>query len=135
MFEMNANYEGNNVRFGIQIIELLHIILLNFMCINTTMYIINRNAELSSIKYVTFGNINNIECIPFGITLYLNRLSLLCVFPDNSRTYFKQPPKVRKLRGRLREVLAHKNRTTGGLFREEVPKHPPDGRQFIACNF
>ena len=118
-----------------KIIELLHIILLNFMCINTTMYIINRNAELSSIKYVTFGNINNIECIPFGITLYLNRLSLLCVFPDNSRTYCKQPPKVRKLRGRLREVLAHKNRTTGGLFREEVPKHPPDGRQFIACNF
>ena len=88
-----------------KIIELLHIILLNFMCINTTMYIINRNAELSSIKYVTFGNINNIECIPFGITLYLNRLSLLCVFPDNSRTYCKQPPKVRKLRGRLREVL------------------------------
>ena len=118
-----------------KIIELLHIILLNFMCINTTMYIINRNAELSSIKYVTFGNINNIECIPFGITLYLNRLSLLCVFPDNSRTYCKQPPKVRKLRGRLREVLAHKNRTTGGLFREEVPKHPPDGRQFIACNY
>ena len=105
-----------------KIIELLHIILLNFMCINTTMYIINRNAELSSIKYVTFGNINNIECIPFGITLYLNRLSLLCVFPDNSRTYCKQPPKVRKLRGRLREVLAHKNRTTGGLFREEFPE-------------
>ena len=63
------------------------------MCINTTMYIINRNSELSSIKYVTFGNINNIECIPFGITLYLNRLSLLCVFPDTVEPTVSNHPK------------------------------------------
>ena len=80
-----------------KIIELLHIILLNFMCINTTMYIINRNSELSSIKYVTFGNINNIECIPFGITLYLNRLSLLCVFPDTVEPTVSNHPKCENL--------------------------------------
>ena len=76
-----------------KIIELLHIILLNFMCINTYYVYYKSNAELSSIKYVTFGNINNIECIPFGITLYLNRLSLLCVFSDTVEPTVGNHPK------------------------------------------
>ena len=34
--------------------------------------------------------------------------------------YIKRPPKMQRLSGRLQVVVAYKNRTTGGLFREEV---------------
>ena len=37
------------------------------------------------------------------------------------RTSRKRPPKMRTLSDRLREVVAHKNQTTGSLFQEEVP--------------
>ena len=32
--------------------------------------------------------------------------------PNYSRTYRKQPPKMQRLSGRLREVVVYKNRTT-----------------------
>ena len=32
-------------------------------------------------------------------------------------------PKMQRLSGRLREVVVYKDRTTGGLFREEVQAH------------
>ena len=35
------------------------------------------------------------------------------------------------LSGRLREVVAYKNRTTGGLFREEVQTHLLYGRYLL----
>ena len=31
-----------------------------------------------------------------------------------------RPSKMKRIKGRLREVVAFKNRITGGLFREEV---------------
>ena len=40
-----------------------------------------------------------------------------------SRTSRKPPPKMKRLSGRLRELVAYKNGTTGGLFREEVQTH------------
>ena len=40
-----------------------------------------------------------------------------------SRTSRKRPPKMQRLSGRLREVIAYKNRTTGRLFRGEVQGH------------
>ena len=52
-----------------------------------------------------------------------------------SRTFRKRPPKMQRLGGRLREVVVvYKNRTTGGLFQEEVQTHLLYGRLFIACN-
>ena len=52
-----------------------------------------------------------------------------------SRTSCNRPPKMRRFSGRLREVIAYKNRHTGSLFREEVPAHLPFGREFISCSF
>ena len=40
----------------------------------------------------------------------------------------KRPPKMYRLSGRLREVVAYKNRTLRGLFREEVEAHLLYGR-------
>ena len=40
----------------------------------------------------------------------------------------KRPPKMYRLSGRLREVVAYKNRTSRGLFREEVEAHLLYGR-------
>ena len=37
-----------------------------------------------------------------------------------SRTFRKRSPKMQRLSGRLRKVVVYKNRTTGGIFREEV---------------
>ena len=45
-----------------------------------------------------------------------------------SRTSSKRPTKLQGLSGRLREVVVYKNRTTGGLFREEVQAHLLYGR-------
>ena len=56
------------------------------------------------------------------------RLSMLLPRSKYSRTSSKRPPKMQKLSGRLREVLVFKNRTTGGLFREEVWAHLFYGR-------
>ena len=50
-------------------------------------------------------------------------LCLKIIEVEYSRTSRKQPPKMQRLSGRLREVVAHKNRTTGGLFQEEVRAH------------
>ena len=47
-------------------------------------------------------------------------LSMLLPRSKYSRTFLKRPPKMQKLSGRLREVVVFKNRTTEGLFREEV---------------
>ena len=52
-----------------------------------------------------------------------------------SWTSRKRPPKTQRLSGRLREVVVYKNRTTGGLFREECQVHLFYGRLSIACNF
>ena len=52
---------------------------------------------------------------------------------EYSRTSRKQPLKMR-LSGRLREVVVYKNRTTEGLFQEEVRAHLLYGRRFIARN-
>ena len=52
-----------------------------------------------------------------------------------SRTSCKRPTKIRRIRGRIQEVVAYENRPTGGLFQEEVLTHPLFGRDFIACNF
>ena len=46
---------------------------------------------------------------------------------EYSRTSRKQPLKMR-LSGRLREVVVYKNRTTEGLFQEEVRAHLLYGR-------
>ena len=56
------------------------------------------------------------------------RLSMLLPRSKYSRTSSKRLPKMQKLSGRLREVLVFKNRTTGGLFREEVWAHLFYGR-------
>ena len=51
-----------------------------------------------------------------------------------SQTSRKRPPEMqRRLSGHLRELVAYKNRTIGGLIREEVLAHLhiPYGRQFI----
>ena len=40
-----------------------------------------------------------------------------------SRTFRKQPPKMQRLSHRLQEMLPIKNRTTGGLFQEDVQAH------------
>ena len=45
-----------------------------------------------------------------------------------SWTSHKQPPKMQRLCGRLREVVAYKNWTTGALFWEEVWAHLLYGR-------
>ena len=45
-----------------------------------------------------------------------------------SRTSRKRPPKMQRLSGRLREVVAYKNRTSRGLLREEVQAHLLYGR-------
>ena len=45
-----------------------------------------------------------------------------------SRTSRKRPPKMQRLSGRLREVVVYKNRTTGGIFREEFQAQLLDGR-------
>ena len=52
-----------------------------------------------------------------GQTLKLKILRFYMYYSQTSR---KRPPKMQRLSGRLREVVAYKNRTTGGLFREEV---------------
>ena len=38
--------------------------------------------------------------------------------PNYSRTYRKQPPKMQRLSGRLREVVVYKNRTTEASSKE-----------------
>ena len=48
-----------------------------------------------------------------------------------SRTSRKRPPKMQRLSGRLREVVVYKNRTIGGLFREEVQTHLLYGRYLL----
>ena len=40
-----------------------------------------------------------------------------------SRTSSKRPPKMRRARGRLREVVAYEIRTAEGLLQEEVQSH------------
>ena len=40
-----------------------------------------------------------------------------------SRNSRKRPPEMQTLSGRLREVVAYKNRTIGHLFRGEVQAH------------
>ena len=46
-------------------------------------------------------------------------------YSGTSRT---RPPKMQRLSGRLWEVVDYKNRTTQGLFREEVQTHLLYGR-------
>ena len=52
-----------------------------------------------------------------GQTLKLKILTFYMYYSQASR---KRPPKMQRLCGRLREVVAYKNRTKGSLFREEV---------------
>ena len=40
----------------------------------------------------------------------------------------RRPLKMQRLKGRLREVVVYKNRTTRGLFQEEVRAHLLYGR-------
>ena len=51
------------------------------------------------------------------------------------RTSCERPTRIRRFRGRIRELVAYENRPTGDLFQEEVLTNPLFGRVFIACNF
>ena len=42
---------------------------------------------------------------------------------------------MQRLSGRLREVVAYKNQTTGGLFREEAQAHLLYGREIYCMQF
>ena len=44
-------------------------------------------------------------------------------FKKYNRTSRKRPPKMQSLSGRLEEVVAYKNQTTGRLFQEQVRAH------------
>ena len=74
----------------------------------------------------------------------LLRRQLLCWFPKEfevdsilfySQTSHKRPPKITRLSGRLRVVVAVENRTSGSCFLEEGQTRLQFGREFIACNF
>lgn len=51
-----------------------------------------------------------------------------------SRTSCERPTRIRRFRGRLRELVAYESRPKGFLFQEEVLTNPLFGRDFIACN-
>lgn len=53
-------------KFGIQNGQIItYYCIIEFICINTYyVYCPNRNAEYWSVKYVSFGNVNNIEFVP-----------------------------------------------------------------------
>ena len=56
---------------------------------------------------------------------------LLSITTIYSRTSGKRPLKMQRLSGHLREMVAYKNLTTGGLFQEEVQTHLLYGRYFL----
>ena len=74
----------------------------------------------------------------------LLRRQLLCQFPKEleidsilfySQTSRKRPPKITRLSGRLREVVANESRNSGDFFLEEGQTRLQFGRKFVACNF
>ena len=58
-------------------------------------------------------------------------IRLLSITTMYSRTSRKPPPKMQRLSGHLREMVAYKNLTTGGLFREEGQTHLLYGRYLL----
>ena len=56
---------------------------------------------------------------------------LLSITTIYSRTSRKRPPKMQRLSGQLREMVAYMNLTTGGLFREEFQTYLLYGRYLL----
>ena len=69
------------------------------------------------------GNHAKMQKKTSSLAFFFVFLCLKIIEVEYSRTSRKQPPKMQRLSGRLREVVAHKNRTTGALFQEEVRAH------------
>ena len=54
----------------------------------------------------------------------------LGLFNNYSQTSLMGAPKMRKLSGPLRDMVANEKRTKKGLFQEELPTRLPFGREF-----
>ena len=72
---------------------------------------------------------------PAAFIVHCKQQVVLILFTDSwhanhvyGRTSRKRPPKMQRLNGRLRKVVVYKNRTTEGLFGEEIWAHLLYGR-------
>ena len=88
------------------------------------------SALLSSPEFVSSGRGDSLFLVQFKGQYTGNLLRFLptTLKLQYSRTSRKRPPKMQRLSGRLREVVAYKNRTSRGLLREEVQAHLLYGR-------